>query len=266
MQGRCLVFASRFAKLLSVDIAGQYLEAAVQVIESRETGIPFKISAVKAILQYVVKRCCLYVRLIYFLYSFCQGLDNSAVLPIAPRIATDLGPFLLQTTHDTLSLVLETLSIVIDIDGWLTVELANDLVLALLEVWRKNLKGAVKPRKKSTHKSSAEHSVADPILLSILTDIFSSIASSSTPGVYETAVRQALPQLSAAISNLNPKEAWITSSAIELISSLIEGAPESGLGEGFFAAVAPPLFNCLKTAEDRDILQVSNSRFRLFIA
>ncbi|ETW86593.1 hypothetical protein HETIRDRAFT_456575 [Heterobasidion irregulare TC 32-1] len=202
LQGRCLVFASRFAKLLSVDIAGQYLEAAIQVIESRETGIPFKISAVKAILH------------------FCQGLDNSAVLPIAP--------------------LLETLSIVVDIDGWLTVELANDLVLALLEVWRKNLK---------------EHSVADPILLSILTDIFSSIASSSTPGVYETAVRQALPQLSAAISNLNPKEAWITSSAIELISSLIEGAPESGLGEGFFAAVAPPLFNCLKTAEDRDILQ-----------
>ena len=52
LQGRGLVFASRFAKLLSEGIAGQYLDAAVQVIESSETGIPFKISAVKAVQQY----------------------------------------------------------------------------------------------------------------------------------------------------------------------------------------------------------------------
>jgi len=31
---------------------------------------------------------------------------------------------------------------------------------------------------------------------------------------------------------------------------------EKGLGEGFFAAVASPLFKCLREAEDRDVLQV----------
>jgi len=62
-----------------------------------------------------------------------------------PRIAKDLGPFLLVTTEDTLSLVLETLSVVVEVDEskWLTPELANSLVLAVIEVWMKNNKGGV---------------------------------------------------------------------------------------------------------------------------
>ena len=63
--------------------------------------------------------------------------------PFVPRIAKDLGPFLLVTSEDTLSLVLETLSVVVEVDGskWLTPELANSLVLAVIEVWAKNNKG-----------------------------------------------------------------------------------------------------------------------------
>ena len=62
----------------------------------------------------------------------------------APRIVRDFGPFLLQTTDDTLTLVLETLSVVVETDNskWLSPELARDLVTALLEVWAKNVKGA----------------------------------------------------------------------------------------------------------------------------
>ena len=36
-----------------MDVRGQYFEAAIQVIESNETEIPFKVSAVKAIQQFV---------------------------------------------------------------------------------------------------------------------------------------------------------------------------------------------------------------------
>jgi len=49
LQGRGFVFASQFAKLLPLQLAGQYLEAAMHVIESNSAGIPVKISAVKAI-------------------------------------------------------------------------------------------------------------------------------------------------------------------------------------------------------------------------
>ena len=53
LQGRCLFLASRFAELLRADVRGQYFEAAIQVIESNETDVPFKVSAVKSIQQFV---------------------------------------------------------------------------------------------------------------------------------------------------------------------------------------------------------------------
>jgi hypothetical protein len=75
--------------------------------------------------------------------SFCEGAEESAITPFVSRIAQDLGPFLLVTTEDTLSLVLETMSVVLDVNKgqWLTADLANSLVLAVLEVWAKNNKG-----------------------------------------------------------------------------------------------------------------------------
>lgn len=98
--------------------------------------------------------------------------------------------------------------------------------------------------------------IEDPIFISILTDILTSLASSPTNGVYETVVKQSLPQLSVAINSATKEESWIASSAIDLVSSLVEGSPLTGLGEGFFALLAPNLFSCLAGADDRDVLQV----------
>lgn len=67
-------------------------------------------------------------------------------------------------------------------------------------------------------------------------------------------MRHALPPLCQAIAN--PSETWIASAGIELITSLVQGAPETSLGDGFFSTLAPNLFQCLKLAEDRDIIQV----------
>lgn len=77
--------------------------------------------------------------------SFCQNIAHSSLGPLAPRIAKDLGPFLLVTSEDTLTLVLEALSVVVEIEGdWMTAQLAGDLVTAVLDVWTKNMKG-IKP-------------------------------------------------------------------------------------------------------------------------
>jgi importin-9 len=160
------------------------------------------------------------------------------------------------TSDDTLSLVLETLSVVVQVDkgSWITTELANSLVLAVLEVWNNNNKGVTRC---IVLEGWFIYYSSDPIFLSILTDILESLASSPANGVYETVVKQALPPLSNAIANAKPEESWIAGSGIELVSSLIRGSPPSGLGEGFFALLAPNLFKCLTEAEDRDILQVS---------
>ncbi|KAG2094819.1 armadillo-type protein [Suillus cothurnatus] len=202
LQGRGFVFASQFARLLPLQMAGQYLEAAMHVIESNSAGIPVKISAVKAI------------------HNFCEGAEDSAITPFVSRIAQDLGPFLLVTTEDTLSLVLETMSVVLDVNRgqWLTTDLSNSLVLAVLEVWAKNNK--------------------DPIFLSIFTEIFTSLASSTSTGVYETVVKQALPTLCTAIASSKPQEPglqdcrqileWLDPSGQSVIAKLLQNDDESG--------------------------------------
>lgn len=105
---------------------------------------------------------------------------------------------------------------------------------------------------------NASHlALLDPIFISILTDIFENLASSPQEGIYETVVKQALPILSNAIMSAKKEESWIAGSAIDLVSSLVQGAPENRLGDGFFQLLAPSLFACLTTAEDRDVLQVT---------
>jgi importin-9 len=90
--------------------------------------------------------------------------------PYASRIVKDLGPFLLMTTEDTLSLVLEALSIVLDVDkaSWLDPDLAHSITVAVLEVWRANRKGTsmlspglykylTKPQIRSSFRSSLRY-------------------------------------------------------------------------------------------------------------
>ncbi|KAF5393539.1 hypothetical protein D9757_000551 [Collybiopsis confluens] len=228
LQGRGFVFASQYAKLLPVQLAGQYLDAAIHVIEANEASIPIKVSAVKAV------------------HNFCVGADDKALSPFIPRIAKDLGPFLSVTSEDTLSLVLETLAVVLDVDNgkWMSQDLANALVVAVLDVWTKNNK--------------------DPIFLSIFPDILNSLAKAEAPGIYETVVKQTLPALCNSISAATSDQSYIAGSAIELVSSLIK-ASTNGLGEGFFPLLAPNLFKCLSEVEDRDVLQNGISCLTLIV-
>ena len=142
LQGRCLVLASRFVGLLPTDARGQYFEAAIQVIESNETEIPFKASAVKSIQQFVDLTSSKWFCVDATRSSFAEYISDSE-LAIVPRIIRDLGPFLLETSEDTLSLVLDTISVLCGVGkgSWFTLGLAAALTTALLDVWPKNMKG-----------------------------------------------------------------------------------------------------------------------------
>lgn len=143
LQGRSFVFASQYAKRLPPDFASQYLNAAVEVLERDEAGIPVKVSAVKAIRKYVFFPSGAIHEFIPSGDSFCAQVEDSAIVSLAPRIIKDLGPFLLVTSEDTLALVLEAVGVVIQIDNgkWLDPGLAQLLSQAILEVWTKNVKG-----------------------------------------------------------------------------------------------------------------------------
>ncbi|KAF8498357.1 ARM repeat-containing protein [Gautieria morchelliformis] len=229
LQGRSFVFASQYTKRLPAGLASKYVNAAVEVLEASEAGVPVKVSAVKAI------------------RNFCAQVDDSAIVPIAPRIIKDLGPFLLVTSEDTLALVLEAINVVVEIDDgkWLDPELAQLLSQAVLEVWTKNIK--------------------DPILLSILDDLLTDLTRSPAAGVYQAVVSHSLPTLCNALAQAKSGESWIASSAIDLICSLARGASRGGLGEGFFATLAPTLFECLGSTYDQETLENGIVLFTLIV-
>lgn len=55
LQGRAFVFASKFAKFLQTELAGQYINATLMVLESPDAGAPVKISAVRALRKQVLQ-------------------------------------------------------------------------------------------------------------------------------------------------------------------------------------------------------------------
>lgn len=116
--------------------------------------------------------------------SFCIGSDDSALSPFIPRIAKDLGPFLAVTSEDTLSLVLETLAVVLDVDKGkrMTQDLVNALVTPVLDVWSKNNRGTVFQTLSDFMLGCLNVRPPDPIFLSIFPDIVNSLAASEPRG------------------------------------------------------------------------------------
>lgn len=49
LQGRSFVFASQFSGSLPAELAAQYIDAAIQVLDTAEAGVPVKVSAVRAL-------------------------------------------------------------------------------------------------------------------------------------------------------------------------------------------------------------------------
>jgi len=103
--------------------------------------------------------------------------------------------------------------------------------------------------------SSRLISPADPIFLSMIEDIFKSLAASSASGVGDVVLQQALPGLSDALIHASVEETWIASSALGLLVGLVRGTPSEKLSQQFFSSVAPGLFKCLAESDDRGVLE-----------
>jgi hypothetical protein len=53
LQGRAFVTASSYARLLPAPLMSQYLNAALEALESSGSGVPLKVAALKAVRKYV---------------------------------------------------------------------------------------------------------------------------------------------------------------------------------------------------------------------
>ncbi|SJX60888.1 related to KAP114-Member of the karyopherin-beta family, nuclear import [Sporisorium reilianum f. sp. reilianum] len=234
LQGRGFVFASQFATSLPSELAVQFLDAAVNAIESDSTSLPVKISAVRTV------------------KNFYRHLPSSVVGPYAPRIVQRLGPLLTQASEDTLILIIETVQAVVveetDSGEATTTALVEpaiigEIVRAALQVWAPNAR--------------------DIILLSVVSDLLESLAGSKQPGVPQVIVQQSLPFLAAAIGSSLPDQSGtsaqdepsaVAETAVELAKSVLDGANASAL-RGAVNVLCPNLFKVLSTSQDRDVLQ-----------
>lgn len=79
----------------------------------------------------------------YVSCRFCKNCAETEVTPRVPRICKSIEGFIPITASDTLTLVLDALSALLlaQRGTWLSVELAETLVPAVLNVWAKGVQG-----------------------------------------------------------------------------------------------------------------------------
>ncbi|SAM58032.1 related to KAP114-Member of the karyopherin-beta family, nuclear import [Ustilago bromivora] len=234
LQGRGFVFASQFATALPSELAVQFLDSAINAIESDSASLPVKISAVRTV------------------KNFYRHLPSSIVGPLAPRIVQKLGPLLTQASEDTLILIIETIQAVVveetesgeaTTTGLVEPAIIGEIVRAALQIWAPNAK--------------------DIVLLSVISDLLGLLAGSKQTGVPQVIVEQSLPFLAAAIGSSLPEQAdastdgepsAIAETAVELAKSVLDGANPAAL-RGAVNFLCPNLFRVLSVSEDRDVLQ-----------
>ncbi|KAE8222867.1 hypothetical protein CF319_g3999 [Tilletia indica] len=238
LRGRAFVFSSQYASALPANIASQFLEEAVRTIESdpasgEEEGNGGEIVTVSAI------RC---------IKNFHRHLESDVVRPYASRIISRLGPLLSSAQEDILVLLLETVQAVVaesshgggeQQDAIVPAETYAAIVQVALNVWAGNAR--------------------DPVLGSVVADLFETMAGSKAPGVAQAVVSNTLPHLASSMTatpESDEENAPLRQSAVELTCSVLDGAEGGVLVEvGAVGVVLPHLLQILSRTNDRDVLQ-----------
>ncbi|SCZ96701.1 BZ3500_MvSof-1268-A1-R1_C083g00450 [Microbotryum saponariae] len=221
LQGRSFVFASQFAPVLPSQLAHQYIDAAIQVLDATDAGVPVKVSAVRA------------------LTNFFRHLKQNVEPSQAAQSIARLLPLLPQTTENTLVLIVEALVPILRVAApSLDAPTCSSLIQIVLETWFK------KPE--------------DPILGVAIGEVFTSLASTPSPIVTNCLQTDALPTLSNILLEIrtDPYSAS-AASALELIEAILSGRPSGPehFGPGLFGTVAASLFEVISSTEDRSVTQ-----------
>ncbi|KAI9258508.1 armadillo-type protein [Sporodiniella umbellata] len=153
LQGRAFVFASEFAKILPTEMASQYVSVAVHALQAPESGIPVKISALRALNNY-----CKYLNPEY-IYNYQVNIMEGTCLLLA------------NATEESLMLLLDTLGSAIKINQEVTAKYENILTPGILQVWQKY--------------------ATDSIITSYILDLFEELAKNNY--YYPSLCRTALP-------------------------------------------------------------------------
>ncbi|KAG1471470.1 hypothetical protein G6F56_002098 [Rhizopus delemar] len=153
LQGRAFVFASEFAKILPTEMASQYVSVAVHALQAATSGIPVKISALRA------------------LNNYCKYLNPEYIYNYQVNIMEGTCLLLENATEESLMLLLDTLGSAIKINQEVTAKYEHILTAGILQVWQKY--------------------ATDSIITSYVLDLFEELAKNNF--YYPSLCRTALP-------------------------------------------------------------------------
>ncbi|KAI8336598.1 armadillo-type protein [Chlamydoabsidia padenii] len=171
LQGRAFVFASEFAKILPVDMASQYVAVAVSALQAPTSGIPVKISALRA------------------LNNYCKYLDAQYVTPYQINIMEGTCQLLPLATEESLMLLLDTLGSSVKINNEVTARYEHTLTPAVLDIWKKF--------------------PSDSIITSYVLDVFEEFAKNTL--YYPSLCTRSLPFISEVFSSTNAEPTVLAS-------------------------------------------------------
>ncbi|KAF9103924.1 hypothetical protein BGX29_002731 [Mortierella sp. GBA35] len=118
LQGRSFVFVSQFAPIMPLNLAAQYVSAAVEATLNAHSAV-VKVSAMRA------------------LNNFNSHLDKQYIAPYQRSILQGVAPLVQITTEETLTLIFRTLTTTTKIDDQVAAEFESTLGPLALESWAK---------------------------------------------------------------------------------------------------------------------------------
>ncbi|GAA96567.1 uncharacterized protein L969DRAFT_94972 [Mixia osmundae IAM 14324] len=219
LQGRVMVFASRQCSILPSDQLDMYIDGAIQVLETTSLSNEVKISALVA------------------LKGFCRSAPQLVKARML-RILHNLATFLPSASDNTLTLLLDLMSLVIGLgEGMLNAEAASVIVAIALDTWQKQF--------------------TDPFVADAVGDLLEKLASDPSEEVHAVLVRDAAPRITAALAladSTDQDQAVLATSAASLLENVLSGQ-RSSLSLGMYAAIAPTLLDIGAKTSDVNIVQ-----------
>lgn len=229
LAGRSLWIASRFATSMDKETLQRFLEATVNGLQPDQSAV-IKISAVRSVL------------------SYCDYLNNNELtmllIPLVPSILDSLFHLVSQATIEVLSLVLETMILVLSINKEVSAKYQDQVISLAIAIVLKYSN--------------------DPLVSSLASDLITELASHGT--CTDLLQVKLLPTL-ISIFNAPPDKvaSGLVSMAMDILCSVLRKL-KSPLPLVFIENAFTSMVRCALNTEDNSILQSAGECARAYIA
>ncbi|XP_029043182.1 importin-9 isoform X1 [Osmia bicornis bicornis] len=232
--GRCLCVGGKYADIMPPEMSSRFLEATVNGLQENQPAC-IRISAVKAI------------------YWFCKAstLESNNTLgniirSHLPNIFQGLFNLANQPSTEILTLVMETLQVLIVLDKAFTASVENKVCPLTIAVFLKFY--------------------SDPVILDLCQDIFKSLSQNSECiGPLQTRLIPTLTSMMAVTPMDKSKDEKCRNVALDVLQVLVQYSPRP-LSSALVETAFPAACHCILNSDDNETLQSGGEVIRTYLS